>query len=82
MVWSTVEMAAHLGLQVCAEGVETELLRERLAASGCTLAQGWLYSAAVPRAALPSLLRRLESSSSATPTPRPALDAGTYVLAR
>ncbi len=43
-----VVMAHKLGLKVVAEGVETELQLDLLAAYGCDYAQGWLYSKAVP----------------------------------
>jgi diguanylate cyclase len=36
-----------------AEGVETEAVRDRLAALGCELAQGLLFSAPVPAERLP-----------------------------
>jgi diguanylate cyclase (GGDEF)-like protein/PAS domain S-box-containing protein len=45
---TVVNLAADLGLDVIAEGVETEQQREVLMAMGCTLAQGWLFGRAVP----------------------------------
>ncbi len=41
--------AAHaMGMQVCAEGVETEEQARQLTALGCDRAQGWYYAAAHP----------------------------------
>lgn len=51
-----VRTAEEFGLDVIAEGVETEDVRQRLAGAGVRLAQGWLFGAAVPAASLPRLL--------------------------
>ncbi|WP_376983815.1 EAL domain-containing protein [Aquipuribacter hungaricus] len=59
VVDATVGMAHALGLSVTAEGVETEGLRDHLAAAGCDHAQGWYFGAAAPPAGLRDLLRRL-----------------------
>ena len=59
MVRSTVALARSLGLDVVAEGVETPAQRQLLAEAGCSWAQGWLFSAAVPGNALPQALARL-----------------------
>jgi EAL domain-containing protein (putative c-di-GMP-specific phosphodiesterase class I) len=48
IVESTVNLAHSLGMAVVAEGVETSAVRDRLAAFGCELAQGFLFSPAVP----------------------------------
>jgi EAL domain-containing protein (putative c-di-GMP-specific phosphodiesterase class I) len=44
IVRSTIELAHNLGLQVVAEGVETEYAWERLLALGCDAAQGYYMS--------------------------------------
>ncbi|WEO77666.1 bifunctional diguanylate cyclase/phosphodiesterase [Cryobacterium sp. SO2] len=44
----TIKMAASLGLDVIAEGVETEAQAEWLRVRGCKFAQGYLYSRPVP----------------------------------
>ena len=48
IVESTVNLAHSLGMVVVAEGVETAAVRDRLAGFGCELAQGFLFSPAVP----------------------------------
>jgi len=48
IVASTVNLARALGMRVVAEGVESELVRDRLAALGCDLAQGYLFGRPVP----------------------------------
>lgn len=48
LVRAIVAMGAALGLEVVAECVETQEQADQLRAMGCTTAQGWLYSRAVP----------------------------------
>jgi EAL domain-containing protein (putative c-di-GMP-specific phosphodiesterase class I) len=48
-------MARQLGLQVLAEGIETEEQRQFLLASGCRVGQGFLFDRPLP---LPELLER------------------------
>ncbi len=43
-----VSMGKSLGLEITAEGVETEYQAAYLAERGCDLAQGWLYSKSLP----------------------------------
>jgi predicted signal transduction protein with EAL and GGDEF domain len=52
LVQALVTLGSGIGLQVVAEGVETTAARDVLAALGCDLAQGYLYSRPVPAAAL------------------------------
>jgi diguanylate cyclase (GGDEF)-like protein len=56
IVKAIVALADGLGLQVIAEGVETEAQRDALHALGCRHAQGYLFSRPVPPAKLASLL--------------------------
>ena len=51
-----IVMAHRLGLEVVAEGVETEQQRERLVSMGCDYAQGFLFAPALPAEAFEALL--------------------------
>jgi diguanylate cyclase (GGDEF)-like protein/PAS domain S-box-containing protein len=48
IVRSTIDLGRNLGLDVVAEGVETEQVWDRLRALGCTAAQGYYLSRPVP----------------------------------
>lgn len=52
IVRSVINLGRELGVQVVAEGVETESQRAQLLALNCRLAQGWLFSRALPYDAL------------------------------
>ncbi len=43
LIEATLKVAASLGLEVVAEGVETDTQAAALRQAGCKLAQGWLY---------------------------------------
>jgi diguanylate cyclase (GGDEF)-like protein/PAS domain S-box-containing protein len=58
IVRSTIDLARNLGLQVVAEGVETERVWNELNVLGCTLAQGYYLSRPVPPPDLVAWLRR------------------------
>lgn len=51
-----IVMAHRLGLEVVAEGVETELQRDVLKSVGCDYAQGFLFARALPAEALEAML--------------------------
>lgn len=53
-----VALASHVGASVVAKGVETDEQHARLAALGCTHAQGFLYSAPVAAEDALALIRR------------------------
>ncbi len=44
VVRSAIDVGRNLGLRVVAEGIESEAVRDRLAALGCQLGQGYLFS--------------------------------------
>jgi EAL domain-containing protein (putative c-di-GMP-specific phosphodiesterase class I) len=52
IVSSTIELGHNLGLNVIAEGVENEVILERLASLGCDIAQGYLIGKPMPAAKL------------------------------
>ena len=53
-----IVMAHKLGMEVIAEGVETEAQRDLLLASGCDFAQGYLFSKPVPPEEFEKLLKQ------------------------
>jgi diguanylate cyclase (GGDEF)-like protein len=56
LVTSILELARTLGLDVVAEGVETEEQRRTLAELNCARAQGYLFSRPLPADRVPALL--------------------------
>ena len=56
IVRSTIDLGHNLGLEVVAEGVETDGIRERLERLGCDVAQGFYLSRPVPAATIEQLL--------------------------
>ncbi|MFO1183586.1 MAG: EAL domain-containing protein [Bauldia sp.] len=50
VVEAIVHLAGALGMEVVAEGVETDEQRKRLASMGCSTVQGFLYGRAMPAA--------------------------------
>jgi diguanylate cyclase (GGDEF)-like protein len=50
IVRSAIDMGHSLGLQVVAEGIETETAARRLAEMHCDVAQGYLYAKPMPQA--------------------------------
>ncbi len=57
IVQSTIEMAHRLGLQVVAEGVETEGVWRMLTDAGCNVGQGYLFSRPLPAEEITQMLR-------------------------
>ena len=66
IVRSTIDLGRNLGIEVVAEGVETEQVWDALGELGCDAAQGYYYSRPVPADELASWLRD-RSAASAKP---------------
>jgi EAL domain-containing protein (putative c-di-GMP-specific phosphodiesterase class I) len=56
-----ISLGASLGMQVLAEGVETEDQLEQLRSEGCGEAQGYLFSPPCRSDLIPALIERLGS---------------------
>ena len=69
IVRCTIDLARNLGLDVVAEGVETEQAWNRLKELGCTAAQGYYLSRAVPASALQAWLLERRGASDGDPLP-------------
>jgi EAL domain-containing protein (putative c-di-GMP-specific phosphodiesterase class I) len=68
IVRSTIDLGRNLGLEVVAEGVESEPIWNTLRELGCTIAQGYYLSRPVPPAELGEwLASRSRSRSPRTP---------------
>ncbi len=65
LVRSTIDLAHSLGLQVTAEGVETETALALLSGMGCDLAQGYLIARPMPIGQFLEFLRREEEDGEA-----------------
>ncbi|MDX7953776.1 EAL domain-containing protein [Lichenihabitans sp. Uapishka_5] len=59
IVDAVLGLAHSLGMTVVAEGIETDVAAAMLTARGCGFGQGYLFSPAVPAAAVPALLASL-----------------------
>jgi EAL domain-containing protein (putative c-di-GMP-specific phosphodiesterase class I) len=62
IVGSTVQLAHQLGLEVVAEGVETEEVWDRLSDLGCDIAQGYFLSKPKPPQELTAWMRTHDSA--------------------
>jgi diguanylate cyclase (GGDEF)-like protein len=69
IVSSTIELGHKLGMEVVAEGVETQETWSRLAALGCDVAQGYLISEPMPAQQLQQWERGWSSASAAHQLP-------------
>ena len=61
---AVVNLGHSLGLEIVAEGIETEEQQEQLVAFGCDTGQGFLYSPAIPAEEVPALLAGEEKHTS------------------
>jgi len=59
IVRAVLNLGISLGINVVAEGIETDAQADYLRAGGCRFGQGYLYSPAVPAPEVPALLKRL-----------------------
>jgi diguanylate cyclase (GGDEF)-like protein/PAS domain S-box-containing protein len=78
IVRSTIDLGRNLGLDVVAEGVESEQVWDRLKALGCTAAQGYYLSRAIPAPELQTWLlqrRSARDTARAAKAPVEVLDA-------
>jgi EAL domain-containing protein (putative c-di-GMP-specific phosphodiesterase class I) len=62
IVSAVIALGRAIGLQITAEGVEIREQQEFLAAAGCHMAQGYLYSPAVPEAEIDKLIAPVRSA--------------------
>jgi EAL domain-containing protein (putative c-di-GMP-specific phosphodiesterase class I) len=76
MVCAAVALGVAMDLDVVAEGVETEVVRQRLLDLGCHRGQGWLFSKAVPAAELSALLGGRPVAPAAAPPAHPTMNRG------
>lgn len=76
IVEAVVSVADSLGLATVAEGVEDEAVLDRLAAMGCTTAQGYLLSKPLSDASMSMWLWERRRRLGARPVARPALRPG------
>ncbi len=67
IVPSVLGLAHGLGIQTIAEGIEGQAQWDELAAAGCHLGQGWLWSPAVSLDKATELVARTGSLSTAAP---------------
>ena len=66
IISSVIQLGHNLGLQVVAEGVETNETFEWLRRNGCDIAQGFLFAKPMPAEAMTMWLR--ERTGAVTPT--------------
>ena len=59
IVSATIGLSRSLGVQVVAEGVETQETRDLLAALGCDIAQGFYFSRPLPALELEQWVREV-----------------------
>jgi diguanylate cyclase len=72
IVAAVTNLAHVLGLSVIAEGVETQLQRDAIAAIGCELAQGFFFAMPMTSAALVELLGSYSTVPISLPAPQRA----------
>jgi len=73
IVHAAISLGHGLGIQVVAEGIETEAQARRLIELECDIGQGFLVSRAVPASRVPALLERRPVQANAFVQPAPKL---------
>jgi len=73
IVRSTIDLGRNLGLEVVAEGVESEEIWGRLRLLGCDVAQGYHLSRPIPAEELDAWLESLPSEAGIAPPPSGSL---------
>jgi EAL domain-containing protein (putative c-di-GMP-specific phosphodiesterase class I) len=71
IVQSIIDLAHNLGLEVVAEGVETDDVARMLTLLGCDYIQGWHYGRSVPAQEVPWLLGVIDANPESAPAPPP-----------
>jgi diguanylate cyclase (GGDEF)-like protein len=61
IIKAITDLGVSLGIATTAEGVETSEQLESLRGSGCTVAQGYLFSQAIPKSEIAALIASIES---------------------
>ena len=69
IVQSVISLGSGLGMQVVAEGVETEIEAQSMTALGCTQMQGYFFARPMPRPALEAFLKDYAPSVRTTGVP-------------
>jgi diguanylate cyclase (GGDEF)-like protein len=83
IVETIAKLGVSLSLPITAEGVETEAVLKQLKSIGCSEAQGWLFSKAIPASAVLAMLAESdESPTSETARPKRAARSGGQVTPR
>jgi EAL domain-containing protein (putative c-di-GMP-specific phosphodiesterase class I) len=72
IVRSTIDLGRNLGLDVVAEGVETQEVWDALRSLGCSLAQGYFLGRPAPAEELAALLEGRAAHSPPGPVARAA----------
>ncbi|HEY8521437.1 MAG TPA: EAL domain-containing response regulator [Gammaproteobacteria bacterium] len=73
MIGSLIELGHNLGLEVCAEGVESAGALDLLAELGCDRCQGYFVSRALPAGQIPSFTSRWSSNQAPSQATRAVL---------
>ena len=72
LVASLIELGHNLGLEVCAEGVESRAALDLLEALRCDRCQGYFLSRALPASEIPDLIARFNADGATEPLARTA----------